>query len=134
MPSSARAALGDRLRIADGRGGAAAGGRGVSANGSPARARAAAAASSRPAERTDRRCPACVSLDQLRIAQNSSASPGNSPATCIATPPELLSCSHSCVGLIELEIREPRVIGDLPRRDGHGVHRHTGQLQAAPDR
>ena len=33
--------------------------------------------------------------NQLRIAQNSSASPGNSPATCIATPPESLSCSHS---------------------------------------
>ena len=33
--------------------------------------------------------------NQLRIAQNSSAKPGNSPATCMATPPELLSCSHS---------------------------------------
>ena len=32
--------------------------------------------------------------DQLRIAQNSSARPGNSPATCIARPPEVSSWAH----------------------------------------
>ena len=32
---------------------------------------------------------------QLRIAQSSIASPGNSPATCMAMPPEFLSWSHS---------------------------------------
>ena len=91
MPSSACAAIRNRLGLgaqAATRGG----GRPTTVRlPAPGRGRAFVASGRRKGSSLD---PAWLSPDQLRIAQNSIASPGNSPATCMRTPPELLSCSH----------------------------------------
>ena len=70
------------------------------------------------------------SRNQLRIAQNSIAKPGKSPGDVHGHTTRALELIPQLVGLIELEVREPCVIRDLPRRDGNGMHRHPGKPQS----
>ena len=67
---------------------------------------------------------------QPRIAQNSSSSPGKSPAMCIARPPERLELLPQLVAArVELEVVEAGVIRNLARRHRQRPQRDAGQLQ-----
>src|SRR5262249_19730174 len=91
--------------------------------------RGAAAPSSRPVGGRDRRYPTCISPESASDGPELHGEPWKFACDVHGHSARRLELAPQRIGLIELEIGESGVVGDLPRRDRNRVHRHTPQLQ-----